>query len=228
MALRAIIFDVYNTLLDVHPGPSNAEAIWQAYWAKEELPVPVPWDALEGVMQAMVSASHRQSRLAGEEHPEVNWQHLLAQVCGVGDWPDKDQQALCFLEAKLRRRCTLMPGAASFLLHCHQLGVALGICSNGQSCTETELLEAMLAEKMDVDEVFPSFRFYSYQHGFAKPSTKPFAWLEAQLAEHGVAAEEIMMIGDKPDKDIAPALARGWQTHLLVEANWPRLAAAHS
>ncbi len=222
-AIKIVVLDVYNTLLDVLPGPERAGEMWAAFWQQQKGELPVAWDLLAGVMSAMVQASHRRSHLAGEEHPEVVWHRLLAEVCGVGDWSEADQRGLCLLEAKLRRKCALMPGAADFLLKCQKLGVGVALCSNGQSCTEQELLEAMLEARLDVDELFPAFRFWSYQHGFAKPSPKVFAWLETQFEPHGVKPAEMLMIGDNPQKDVIPASLRGWQTHLLVDANWPPL-----
>lgn len=105
-----------------------------------------------------------------------------------------------------------MPGAGAFLRGCARHCLALGLASNAQACTRRELRDALGADGLSDDHFSPDLTFLSYERGFSKPSPAVFGWLSERLARHGIAPAETLMVGDRVDNDIAPAVAVGWKT----------------
>ena len=218
---RALICDLYGTVLRVGP-PRNPDAAsgWEALW-RTETALPAP----------PVSLGNFNARL----HEEILRRNAVAKCEGT-DFPDALQpaaaRAVCpalpvdpaaldrFLagHARLLRTCEAMPGARAVLEAARAAGVFLGIASNAQPHTRHEMRDAGFecAEWFD-----PDLTVLSGECGLAKPSPAVFRLLGEKLAVRGVAAENIMMVGDREDNDILPAIAAGWQARLITgRADW--------
>jgi len=87
------------------------------------------------------------------------------------------------------------------------MGLKLGILSN--TFISAGSLDRQL-EQLGILEFFP-YRFYSYQFEFRKPDRRIF---EAAVAKIGEPAKNILFVGDRLDKDIAPALKAGMRAAL--------------
>jgi len=82
------------------------------------------------------------------------------------------------------------------------MGLKLGILSN--TFISAGSLDRQLGQ-LGMLEFFP-YRLYSYQFGYRKPDKRIF---EAAITKIGEPAENILFVGDRLDKDIAPALKAG-------------------
>ena len=65
----------------------------------------------------------------------------------------------------------------------------------------------------------PEISVFSYVHRRAKPDTFLFEAAIAPLNKRGIPNEAILMIGDSPSNDMAPAKQRGLRTHLIEPGN---------
>ena len=210
--VRAVICDLYGTLLKVLPPPADAAERWrsgcEALLPQEECLTLPEFDART---RAAAAAENARSRRAGEPFPEVPWLEILASVL-----PSISDQAAAFsrLHAACSRTCVAMPGATEALHQLHTCGVLTGIASNAQDYTRGEFSGAGFS----FGQFPPDLTFLSGEHGFAKPSPRVFTHLAKALATRGISPAETLMIGDREDNDILPARAAGWQTGLLTES----------
>lgn len=165
--------------------------------------------------RAATAAANERRRAAGEPFPEVSWPDIIRDVLPSRPGPET-AAALSSLHAACSRTCVPMPGAFAALARYRAAGVLLGIASNAQDYTRTEFTGA----GFHLSSFDPGLIFLSGDHGFAKPSPRVFALLTGKLAARGIAPHEILMAGDRPDNDLAPAAAAGWQTRLITAAGW--------
>jgi HAD superfamily hydrolase (TIGR01509 family) len=221
-AVKAVIFDVYHTLLAVQPGPppTEAEARWQALWPSAGLgPAPVSHTEFDAACRRAIADDHAPRKAAGVQFPEVDWLSIACRAApALSGMTMEALEAFLTEHAKLQRTATAMPGAAAFVEGLQHRGILTGIASNAQAYTLAELRAAGL----DPDTFPEEFCFWSFRQGFSKPDPGVFQFLTQRLAAHGVKPEEILMIGDRLDNDIAPAQAAGWQTWHF-QGTWPVL-----
>jgi len=230
MKIRAILFDVYRTLLHVGDAPAGAEAGWQNLCRERLNSGPVAsLDEVSAACREVVAADHAAARQAGIAFPEVDWPSVFQRAFAPAK-PLNLQALEEFLiqHAGLARTVSLMPGAAEFLHACQKLRIPCGIASNAQAYTLCELTDALAPAGLDLGIFESRLTFWSFENGFSKPDPHVFRILAARLAGQGIPAQSALMIGDREDNDIRPAQAMGFQTFLFqpppAEARWPALA----
>jgi FMN phosphatase YigB (HAD superfamily) len=208
MNVRAVIFDIYKTLLTVSPPPADAGARWTALCARmlpdaEQLPL----EDFGARCKAVIERDHAAARWRGIAFPEVFWPHVAREAfpaLAALSWKQLDEFLLA--QVALWHTVGLAPGAGGILKRFAAAGVPLGIVSNCQPYTLHEL-DRCLAETDLTRGVFDaSLCFLSYLAGFSKPDPHVFRWLTARLAALGIAPGETL------DNDIAPARQQGFLT----------------
>jgi putative hydrolase of the HAD superfamily len=218
MHIRAVILDVYGTLLELGPLPSDAAARWQRLW-RQQLNAEARLD-LAGFATAcaeVIAREHATARARGVAHPEVFWPQVVAEVLPeLAALSEAAREEFLFQQARLWHTVRLAADAAPALQALAQRGLQLGIASNAQPYTLRELREALAAAGLTPEVFTPSLCFWSFEHGFSKPDPHVFQLLTTRLAARGVAPAETLMVGDRLDHDIEPARAYGWQTWLLT------------
>ncbi|MGD8501896.1 MAG: HAD family hydrolase, partial [Phycisphaerales bacterium] len=107
----------------------------------------------------------------------------------------------------LSKIATTEPNIKETLAALKKLGLKLGIVSN--TFVNAHSLEKHL-EQVGILEFFPA-RVYSYEFDFRKPDIRIFKIAAERIGE---AAESILYVGDRIDKDIKPALKIGMQSVL--------------
>jgi len=222
--IRAVICDIYGTLLEVGPPRPGATVRWVGLWQSLMAEPTAPTlEEMEAAIRPLVVRQHARGRALGLVQPEVDWPALAAEAfpCLLRLAP-AERAHLFLLHARLARTTRLAAGAAACLRAAREAGVALGIASNAQACTRVELAEALSAEGLAPDFFAGDLSFYSYEHGVAKPDPRVFTWLTARLAARGVAPREILMVGDRTDADVAPSEAAGWNAWWLQAQPGPR------
>ncbi|MBI4625411.1 MAG: HAD family hydrolase [Verrucomicrobia bacterium] len=234
MNLRAVICDIYGTVLDVGPPPDAAEARWFALWREMLGRAPRLTLAEFGAgCEAVVAREHAAARAAGIAFPEVYWPEVVrAVVFEVAALDAAGQAEFAFRQTALWHTVQLMPGAAAALRGLRERGILLGIASNAQPYTLRELEEALAGAGASSAWFEPALCFWSFAHGFGKPSPHVIRLLTARLRATDVAPHETLMVGDRVDNDLAPARAQGWRTWRLGAGDgrdggdWAQLAAA--
>jgi FMN phosphatase YigB (HAD superfamily) len=220
MKIRAVIVDVYRTLLQVGPAPEDATVRWRWLWENTLGRKPrVDVATFETACRAVVAREHAAARSRGVRHPEVYWPEVLMEVLPELDvLPPDVRRGFEIAHARMSRATSLVPGATPLLRLAWNSGVLLGIASNAQPYTLRELSEALEGVGLGMDMFRPDLTFWSFEHGFSKPDPHVFQVLTARLAARGIDPRETLMVGDRVDNDIEPARAFGWQTYqVLVE-----------
>jgi FMN phosphatase YigB (HAD superfamily) len=228
MKPRAIICDVYRTILEVLPPEGDAEDGWEKLG--RDFFGTRPALSFAGFLAACreeVIKSHAASRRRGVAFPEVSWPAIVGTV--IPDFRSLDpqrQMSFQVAEQALNRTLGFAPGAAAVLSRWVECGIPLGIASNAQAYTQPEL-GAVLAEAGLTSAVFaPDLVLWSWQLGFSKPDPYFFQVLLARLAARGIAPGEALMVGDRADNDIAPARAAGlmtWHLQAQGDGGWAEL-----
>ena len=208
--VRAVICDIYGTLLHAGPPPPDAPVRWEQDCA-EIAGHTIPLETFDERCAEAIAAQHAVRRVAGEAFPEVDWMAVIRSALPCLD--ETRARQISSLHAACRRTCTATPGALRALASLRAAGVLTGLASNAQHYTRDELAAAGFA----LPDFHPSLCFLSGDHGYAKPSPRVFALLTERLAALGIAPHEALMIGDSFENDIEPARAAGWQACMVED-----------
>lgn len=217
MTTRAVIFDVYGTLLEVAAARTDADIRWGDLW---ELvfgsPPQYDLDTFGQRAREVIARHHAEARLRGIPCPEVLWPAVVAEVIpDLRELPSAAQADFIFRQMQISRVIRLADGAAECLRLLRKERVFLGIASNAQAYTLRELGECLQEAELDLCLFDSSLCFWSFEHGFSKPDPHVFRVLSTRLAARGIGPAEILMIGDRHDNDILPALTQGWRAWQL-------------
>ena len=218
MKIRAVIFDVYKTMLEVQPPSNDPEARWQVLARSR-------FGAAAGLRFAEFSArcdhiiarEHARARSVGILHPEVFWPDVVGEALPeLATLPPEDRDEFLFQQQTLFRTVRLMRGVAEALQLLRERGVPRGIASNAQPYTLREFESSLAGTGLAMPDFTPELCFWSFEHGFSKPDPHVFRLLTARLQARGVSPGETLMVGDRLDNDIEPARAQGWQAWQLT------------
>jgi FMN phosphatase YigB (HAD superfamily) len=230
--IRAVIFDIYGTLLEVGPPPPDADARWRRLF-RELLHIEPRLSRLAfSVGSSQVIARHHEAAHArGITWPEVHWPSVVTEVVPeLALLSHHDQDEFLFRQIQTGHTTRMIAETAATLRWLKERQSLLGIASNAQAYTLRELKEALAAHGLGLDLFERDFCFWSFEHGFSKPDPHVFQMLTARLRALGIAAEEALMVGDRLDHDIEPARACGWRTWQLAPSvegvdsgPWPAL-----
>lgn len=219
-SVRAVIFDVYGTLLEVGPPPADAEARWAELF-QEMLGAPPPLSRAMFTARAndIIAREHAAARARGIAWPEVLWPVVVLDVLpALAQLSAEAFETFLYRQMQIERAVRLRPGVGRCLLGLRRRGVRLGLASNSQAYTQRELEANFRAAGLDVGWFEPALCFRSFEHGFSKPDPHVFQMLAIRLRTLGVAPEQTLMVGDRLDNDIEPARRFGWQTWMLSAA----------
>ncbi len=188
MSPRAVLFDIYGTLLssvagELHPDPALRDLIARVHAAS---PHPFPEIDIREIHAAL--------------HPEL--------------LPD-EIEALAIDHERKANPVTAMPGAAETLRQLAAKGIPLGLISNAQFYTVPILEEALGATLTDLG-IDPDLCCFSYLKRRAKPDSYLFEILRDKLARRGISAAAVHYIGNDVRNDIDPARATGFSTALFA------------
>lgn len=184
---RAIVFDIYGTLLRVESIP-RSDADWFEVFG-------IHRSEFQTRIQSEIHQRHQIARSNGMPYPEIQWPEVVATVLPTAA-PD------CL--ARFERRTLAADGALELLAELRAQTVPLGLVSNAQAYTLDELREAGISPEW----FNPSF--FSFEQGFSKPDPDVFRWIGQQYPSFDPS--DILIVGDRLDNDILPAQALGFAT----------------
>lgn len=214
MKVRAIIFDIYGTLLEVGLPPTDADLRWQCL-IHDTLHIERRISRMDFSVAAskVITRHHEAARTRGIPWPEVHWPSVVAEVLPeFARLPPQEQEEFLDRQIQTLHATRMRIETADMLRWLREQAIALGIASNAQAYTLRELQEALATHELGLDLFERDLCFWSFQHGFSKPDPHVFRILTTRLEARGLRSREILMVGDSPDKDIEPARAHGWQT----------------
>lgn len=207
---KAVIWDVYGTILDVGPGPVDAERRWAELHSAAFGKTPVlSLAGFNAGCRVIVDRDHGAGRALGVEFPEVVWRDVVRRALPeLGALSAAGEAEFLFRHMALLRSVRATDGVLDCLAGCRERGVLLGIASNAQAYTQRELAEC----GVEIGWFERELRVWSFECGFSKPNPHVFRLLSARLAHRGIAPGEVLMVGDREDNDLTPARAAGWGT----------------
>lgn len=242
--IRAVMWDVYGTLLRVSDGRytpfPDEEArlqialdktihefnMWNHMYRK---PGP-PWQSMIGIYKSTIERQSMQAAAKGNI-TEVNlvetWRALIVKLfekeysydeSQYGDLDEFSEKVAYFFHSNLQAT-EARSGAARAMSDISAAGLTQGLLSDGQSFTLIQTLRslAMQDELPPVYELFrPQTLVLSYDAGVRKPSKMLFAEAVQQLRSLGIQAQETLHISCRLSTDLVPARAAGMKTALLV------------
>lgn len=205
LKFRAVIFDIYGTLLDAPPGGVKpdpfADPVLRDILRQfgHEPPASPSMD-----LHAAVLRHHAAS---GIPFPEVDLRVLWREILMLP--PGTDTAPLVEAIEAAWHPPRWMPGARNVIQRLARAGISLGLLSNAQCNT--------LGNFNGIEDLFaPELTLLSYQHGIAKPAPELFQMMADRLAGRGISPAETLYIGDHPQHDIAPATTVGFRTGLFT------------
>jgi FMN phosphatase YigB (HAD superfamily) len=201
MRFKAVVFDVYGTLLDapaggVKPDPAADPLLREILIRHGHVPPASPAAALHAAVMRYHAA-------AAAAHPEVDLRDLWRELLSLPS--DADTTALVIETEAAWHPARLLPGAVETIGHLSGCGIPLGLLSNAQCNTPGSL--GALARLFAAD-----LTILSFEHGIAKPSRGLFGLLAGRLARRGIRPDETLYVGNDPLHDIEPAAACGFRT----------------
>lgn len=228
--IRAVLFDIYGTLLisasgdiDAASSMDPAEAFAGALRSCGLSPSAGAGAAGAAMLEDEIRQCHAALRANGRECPEVDilsaWTNVAKRLHDAGlIAPGADEGTLARLA--IERECRVnpvwvMPGAPETLALLRKRGTRLGIVSNAQFFTPIaiEALFGMAPAALGFDRKLTA---WSYQLGEAKPGLSLFRGPLEKLKSEGYAPDQIAFVGNDCLNDLFPAHALGMRPILFA------------
>lgn len=202
---RAVIFDIYGTLLIAPSGGVNADPLIDP--VLREIIRNAGFHPPTSPSSELHAAMLRHHGASDARFPEIDLRTLWREILSL----DRDQnvQELVIELEEGWHPSQWMPGAAQTIAWLARRSVSLGILSNAQ-CNTLPSLGSI------ADLFAPELTILSYQQGIAKPSPALFETIRERLQGRRILPEETLFIGNDPRHDILPAAAVGFQTALFT------------
>jgi len=222
--IRAVLFDIYGTLLISASGDIGANSGDHRHAAIEQTVALFQRElhcsaaTAIGHFQEEIVHSHAAAKAAGIEYPEVDiveiWQAALPKIVG-DDLGEIDTQRFA-LEYEVRVNPVWpMPGIESVLARLAASPLTMGIVSNAQFFTP-HLFPAFLGKTLEPLGFLPELSYFSYEHRQAKPSSYLYRLAQQELEARGIQAGEVLYVGNDMLNDIAAAATVGFRTALFA------------
>jgi putative hydrolase of the HAD superfamily len=215
--IRAMLFDVYGTLLISHAGevadsvsPRRRESIYNLLRRFDIAESP---EKISQLLEKIIAAEHARLQTRGIDYPEVDILEIWRRILAWGDLPRLKTFAREY--EMIVNPVYPMPGLAELLQSCRERGLTMGIISNAQFYTQ-DFLENMLAKPMGAWGFDPQLILYSYQYQTAKPSARLFKMAAQCLLDLGIQPEASLYVGNDMRNDMLPAKTVGFQTALFA------------
>ena len=214
--VRAVLFDVYGTLLisgsgdiGVASAAAKPEAVNESLRAVG-LPAADDPAAVVTLLEDAIRQEHARLREQGVDYPEVRIEEMWHRVR-----PDADAERLA-IEYEMRVNPVWpMPGMTDTLDTLRDRGVRLGIVSNAQAFTR-ELFPPLCGRSVNELGFEEDLCVWSYAHRRAKPGTFLYERAAARLAEQGIPPGEVLYVGNDMRNDVWPASRVGFRTVLFA------------
>lgn len=244
VGLRAIIWNVYGTLLNIADGellhlvddPLRMEValdktvqefnMWNSMYRKPG----APWELMFQQYKPLLEDLRLTGKVQRGESPEVDssrlWKVLVERLLQknhtwdaaiYGDLEDYSEKIAYFFHAALQG-CEAAPEAKDAILECHELGLLQGLAGDGQAFTlshANRLLDP--GRKTILSQCLASgCTSFSYEVGARAPNSRVYERCLEVLREFGVQSDQILVVSSRLVEDLAPAKQLGLWTALYA------------
>jgi len=221
--LRAIIFDIYGTLIVSGSGDVGSvdqtdrsqviQRAMQFVGVEEHLDRPVMWCDLRRVIERMNAERKSDDCIS----PEIDVVAAWRRVVDEHGWTAEEQDV-----ATLVRLATYfeawanptwpMPGASDLIHRLSSSEIALGIISNAQVFTPLLVEDLLFSEKNRPPVFQPDLCFFSNRFRHSKPGPRLFNALANALQRRGILPQEALYVGNDMLNDVWGASQVGMRT----------------
>ena len=216
--IEGILFDVYGTLFisrsgDIgmakkkSPQMEKLEKLLQQFGIKKD-----PQSVLNR-FYAAIENQHERLKKKGVDFPEVEIDQIWMRVLENDDLETVRAFAVTF--ELIANPVYPMPNLGTLLSACQDSNVVMGIISNAQFYTPY-LFNWFLGSPPEDLGFHPDLILYSYEFGYAKPSTFMFQVAADRLNHTNISVGSALYIGNDMLNDMYPAKQTGFKTGLFA------------
>lgn len=216
--VRAVVFDIYGTLLISEAGGPDLSVAPTALHSMEEISRRMKSGDGEALLDAYregISSRQEIRRAEGIDHPEVDIREVWKELAQRFSAKEEEVESLAIGFECGVNPVWPMPHAGRVLEELKRNGVKLGIISNAQFYTPI-IMEAFFGTSLEDCGFDEGWSVFSFELLEGKPSTVLFENLREHAAADGFSAEEILYVGNDFDKDVVPAAKVGFRTCLFA------------
>ena len=225
--IKAIIFDIYGTLLkqgDLDNSLAKKEMLLKAFSnIKKKYNLKATPNELLDLFVSSIDKIHRIKRARGIRSPEVKIEKIWAMILKKIDYKfDKDFLfKIAYEHNCMTGKKVLYPDVILTLKKLKEQGLKLGIVSNAQFYTEIDM-NNLLSKDSGIKSLYDLFDknlvLMSYKLGYSKPNPKAFIILKKKLKKIGIKPNQTLYIGNDMIKDVLTAKKQFFKTCLFVNA----------
>jgi beta-phosphoglucomutase-like phosphatase (HAD superfamily) len=242
--VRAVLWNVYGTLLSIplgelvfdHPTPFVMTMALEKtisefkMWASMSRKPGQPSEYMGHLYRTSLD-EQRMAPSPGEKNPEIAaervWEGVLKKLFAkdyafdagfYGSLNEYSKKIAYFFHASLQGTAAYA-GAAHALRAVADNGLIQGFCADGQCFTMLQLQRGLdaLESGVRLDDLAPEpLRVLSHAVHSRKPSPRLFQQALDRFAERGFEPSEILHIGSRLNRDLAPAKKLGMRTALFA------------
>ena len=203
--IRAVIFDCYRTLVDIRTDESKLEVFRYLSQYLQYYGADVNERSLKS---ALKHEKERYLRSSEERYPEVDLEVIFERILRRKRLASPFMVESCCKLFRLlsRERFQLFPDSLPVLKEIRRHRYPMAVVSDAQKvfCLEE-------GEMLGIDEYFDHI-VLSTQYGFTKPDRRLF---DIACSLLGLPPEQVVYIGDHPEKDVHGAKQTGMSVVLL-------------
>ncbi len=216
--IQAILFDIYGTLFisasgDISKAQTNPDHISTINALLEKYKISLNYTQLNELLVHAIKSDHAASKKKGINFPEIKIEQIFMHLLSLNDLEIARQFAVEY--EMIVNPVYPMPHLRNTLQDLKTNNVPMGIISNAQFFTPH--LFDLFCDDFPKNLGFnPNLIFYSYEHGYAKPSLFLFEQAYAELYRLGINPDNVLYVGNDMLNDIYTAHTIGFQTCLFA------------
>lgn len=237
--IKALIFDIYGTILKQNVGDledsidfKNSIKLLRSFkriknkYKNSNNKLDASAEELKNLYLKYINKSHNQSKAKGIKNPEVKIEKIWHSILKDINHRQKNNKNFWFEIADYHQQYiakrTLYPNIEKVLKYAIDNNLKLGIISNAQFYTITDLINLLKTKKefKNIKSVFEIFTkdisLFSYKLGFSKPNPKVFKIMKTNLKKYSIDMDETLFIGNDILNDIYCGNKSGMQTCLSL------------
>lgn len=215
--IECILFDIYGTLFisgsgDIYKAKRESHEKHHLEKLLKKYKIDQSPQDLRSNFFDHIETEHHVMRKKGIDVPEIVIEKIWQAVLGL----DFRTVRMFAVEFELIQNPVYpMPQLKPMLQKCRRLNLLMGIISNAQFFTPY-LFDWFLESKLEDLGFNPDLTLFSYQFGYAKPSSYLFQLAGARLKQQGIPTKAVVYIGNDMLNDIYPAQKAGFKTALFA------------